>query len=131
MRILCGTDFSDNAREAADVAAALAERLNEPLVLLHAVEAFADTKVPGESRTLREESREILAREAERVRLAAVARGLHAALDHQEPPSKSRLDILEKVAVGPPDEALVDYALQPDVRLVVVSSLGRRLASRW
>ena len=34
--ILCGTDFSGNARQAANVAAAVAKRLSAPLVLVHA-----------------------------------------------------------------------------------------------
>jgi hypothetical protein len=34
--IICGTDFSENARQAANVAAALATRLRGPLVLVHA-----------------------------------------------------------------------------------------------
>jgi nucleotide-binding universal stress UspA family protein len=40
--ILCGTDFSDHARRAAQVAAALAHKLGCPLRLLHVVEAIAD-----------------------------------------------------------------------------------------
>jgi hypothetical protein len=36
-RIICGTDFSTHAAEAANVAAALALRQNATLTLLHAV----------------------------------------------------------------------------------------------
>ena len=34
--IICGTDFSENAQGAADIAAAFAARLDLPLVLVHA-----------------------------------------------------------------------------------------------
>ena len=38
MKIVCGTDFSEHASEAADVATALARRLHEPLALIHVLE---------------------------------------------------------------------------------------------
>ena len=38
MRVICGTDFSKPAAQAANAAAALAARLNETLVLVHSVE---------------------------------------------------------------------------------------------
>jgi nucleotide-binding universal stress UspA family protein len=40
--LLCGTDFSSNARKAAEVAAALAVRTGRPLHLLHVSEAAGD-----------------------------------------------------------------------------------------
>src|ERR1051325_5552931 len=38
MRVVCGTDFSVHATQAANVAAELAMRLDETLVLIHVVE---------------------------------------------------------------------------------------------
>jgi hypothetical protein len=38
MKIICGTDFSQHAVEAADVAARLAVRLHEPVALVHVFE---------------------------------------------------------------------------------------------
>ena len=40
--ILCGTDFSESARIAASAAAALADRLDAPLELVHALELRGD-----------------------------------------------------------------------------------------
>ncbi|MBM3834770.1 MAG: hypothetical protein FJ403_16155 [Verrucomicrobia bacterium] len=36
--IVCGTDFTDNAQQAARVAAAIAKRLDEPVQLVHALD---------------------------------------------------------------------------------------------
>lgn len=38
MKIICGTDFSKPAAQAANAAAALAARLEETLVLVHSIE---------------------------------------------------------------------------------------------
>jgi len=38
--ILCGTDFSENAAQAATVAGVLAARMTRPLVLAHAADEF-------------------------------------------------------------------------------------------
>ena len=41
MSIVCGTDFSTNARQASEVAAALAARMGQSLVLVHVVDGLA------------------------------------------------------------------------------------------
>src|SRR5580698_3669832 len=67
--IVCGTDFSDPAAKAADVAAALAKRLGEPLVLVHAVNRERQRNLPGELRdSLCLYARAQLHEEQERVR---------------------------------------------------------------
>src|SRR5215207_8213054 len=48
--IVCGTDFSQQAAQAVEVAAALAKRLDEPLVLVHAVDKESRTELPVELR---------------------------------------------------------------------------------
>ena len=48
--IVCGTDFSDYAAQAVEVAAALATRLDEPLVLVHAVDKASRTALPADLR---------------------------------------------------------------------------------
>ena len=48
--IICGTDFSENARQAANVAAALATRLSAPLVLVHATGLLNPRLDPGSLR---------------------------------------------------------------------------------
>src|SRR5688572_32845796 len=40
MSIVCGTDFSHNARQASEVAAALAGRMGQTLVLVHVVDVL-------------------------------------------------------------------------------------------
>jgi hypothetical protein len=48
--ILCGTDLSDDARHAVEVAAAIAKRGGDSLVLVHAVNDGAQENLPGELR---------------------------------------------------------------------------------
>ena len=45
--ILCGTDFSENARQAASVAAALAQRLDAPLWLVHVTSEPLPADIPA------------------------------------------------------------------------------------
>ena len=49
MAIVCGTDFSSSAAEAATIAALLAARLEEPLFLLYALDELADFRVDAEA----------------------------------------------------------------------------------
>lgn len=108
MAILCGTDLSTRGAEAADVAAAMAARGPEPLVLVHAFES-------GDA-------------EAAKAELAEEARRLQ-----ERYPG---LPVEPRLEYGLPDEVLVRLAgagegeSLPDVRLVVISSLGRR-RTRW
>lgn len=108
--IVCGTDFSPNAAQAANVAAALAARLGVPLLLAHAEampldSAFAEAWLAP--------VKEKLEQEAERLRAATGA-------------------AVEVVfASGNPDEILVGLARDRDAALLVISSLGRRLPARW
>lgn len=99
--IICGTDFSENARKAADVAAALAKRLGLPLLLVHA------SSIPRSS--LAEEH---LRAEAQRLRNAGA-------------------DLTAELIEGSADEVLAQAAQQHAARLLVVSSLGSRKPSRW
>ena len=99
--IICGTDFSENSRKAADVAAALAKRLDLPLHLVHA------SAIPHPPR-----AEEQLRAEAQRLRDAGS-------------------DLTAEVIEGEADEVLTLAARQHGARLLVVSSLGSRKASRW
>ena len=110
--ILCGTDFSGNAGQAANVAAALAVRLNAPLLLVHAKEMLINALTPDVNTTLVTSLRESLREEAGRLR------GLGATVE-------------EMLLAGEPDAALVQLAQEQEARLLVVSSLGRRKPSRW
>jgi nucleotide-binding universal stress UspA family protein len=111
--IVCGTDFSENARRASVVAAALAGRIKEPLHLVHAI----DVPVTGASRdkllkVLMASRRQDLKKEAHELRTAGV-------------------EVKEVIASGPPDEVLVDFVRNRRPRLLVVSSVGLRRPERW
>ena len=99
--VLCGTDFSPAATAAAGVAAALARRLEAPLVLLHA-----------EARSAEGPSDDRLEREAVRLRASGV-------------------EVRPEHARGLPDEQLVARAQRERCRLLVVGALGGRTAGRW
>lgn len=113
MKIICGTDFSRPAAQAANAAAALAARLGDTLVLVHAVENF------GLGAASREVFDSLLAALGERLGTEANRlRGLG--------PS-----VREKLIAGRPDERLVKLARPGATRLIIVSSLGRRAPGRW
>lgn len=57
MSIVCGTDFSVNARRASEVAAALAARMGWPLALVHVVEEYRVDALLDPARETRVESR--------------------------------------------------------------------------
>ena len=99
--IICGTDFSEPARIAADAAVALATRLGAPLRLVHASEIASSPL-----------TQEHLQTEAQRLRDAGA-------------------DLTAEVVEGSADEVLVHSAKQHAARLLVVASLGRRAPFRW
>lgn len=99
--ILCGTDFSENARRAANVAAALAKRLSAPMRLVHASvipqSALTDEHLRAEARRL----------------------------------SEAGTDLTAEVIEGDADRVLAMAAQKHAARLVVVSSLGLSAPARW
>lgn len=99
--IICGTDFSEPARIAADAAVALAMRFGAQLRLVHA--SGIETVSPAQ---------EHLQTEAQRLHDAGA-------------------NLTAEVVEGAADEVLVHSAKQHHARLIVVSSLGRRAPSRW
>lgn len=109
--IICGTDFSTNSLEAADVAAALAIRLQTSLVLVHAYMRLIHVIVPDLNETPTY-LRQCLHLEAERLRaLGAI--------------------VEENLSEGIPDEALVRISSQRNARLLIVSSIGFHDSTRW
>lgn len=113
-RIICGTDFSENARKASRAAAAIAKRLAEPVLLVHALDfpGYAAESKAGVFRQVTASERKSLNQEAGNIRQAG------ATVEVQLP-------------TGRPDEALVELARKGPTRLLVVASLGRRGAGRW
>jgi nucleotide-binding universal stress UspA family protein len=110
MTIVCGTDFSKHAAKAAQVAAAFAARLKEPLRLVHVVPKIADDL--GAKNAVTDPVATRLRTEADRLR------GLGA-------------EVSEEVLSGLPDEVLCGVALQQHARLLVIASIGMRDPQRW
>ncbi len=108
MKIIVGTDFTENAAAAARAAAALARRWDDTLILAHAADESLGEYYPSDLRkTLDAATRDQLAGEAARI----ARTGLHV-----EPHLLS----------GTPDEALSRLADAEGCRMIVVSSLGHR-----
>jgi nucleotide-binding universal stress UspA family protein len=111
--IVCGTDFSQQAAQAVEAAAALAQRLGEPLVLVHAADPESREKLPADlhdSLCLFERAQ--LREELETLRAANV-------------------EVIEDFRAGRPDTVLVEVARAQHARLLVVSSHGRQPPKRW
>lgn len=110
--IACGTDFSDVAIEAVDIAAEMARRLDVKLLLLHVQEfrglAVAD---PGLFEQVVLNSRQELHRHAERLR-------------------KLGTKVDARILSGSVFNELVDTAARAEARLMVVGAVGHGLARR-
>ena len=113
MRIICGTDFSKPAAQAATAAAAFAAQFEDSLQLVHVREGTGLAALdPGVLATLTAGVAGRLGTEADRLRrLGAVVK--------------------EQVVTGVPDEELVALSRRRGARLLVLSSLGRRAPGRW
>ena len=110
MKILCGTDFSEPAKEAAEVAAAMAARLMVPLHLIHCA---ADWLVPADlpaGHYLDADSRQSLATESLRL-------------------TRPGLAITTELCYGNASHHLV-AAATPDVCFVLVGSTGKGAVQR-
>jgi len=106
MTIICGTDFSENAVQAASAAAAIAERVAEPLKLVHVVAATMPEVAVDSLRKL----------------LVAHAEKLHEQFHVAVEPILSE---------GAADERLMQLAREHDASLLVVAALGTRKHERW
>ncbi len=125
MAIACGTDFSEHGGVAVAAAAALARRLGERLILVHALDERFMEEVAGRARALKKSLHDRL----EAAALALRSQGLE----------------VETVLLGggAPDETIVDWttrgALQfadsgtehEPPRFMVLGALGYRDESRW
>lgn len=119
MTILCGTDFSPRARDAADVAAAIARRMGEKLLLVHVVNEFgAEVTMAGGEDAYFAPLRAALEEEGERLRQPTGDAGAVADVDVILTP-------------GFPDTALNALAVEATARVLVVGATGRRAPERW
>ena len=113
-RIVCATDFSENAREAAEVALAIARRLRAALVLVHvADEAGAFGKSTKDFRRAVRRANAHLRKEVRRLRRGRAS--ISGVLLHGSRP---------ELAVG-------DFLAKEPPVLVVVSSVGKTAFDRW
>lgn len=111
-QVVCGTDFSTHASEAANAGVAIARRLRIPLLLVHVLDAAAFVGPDGKlMRQLRKAALEKLGHEAARLR-------------------RGELDIRTELLEGHPEAELAGVAARPESRLVVTSSLGPVAVSR-
>ncbi|MDP3070847.1 MAG: universal stress protein [Opitutaceae bacterium] len=111
--IVCGTDFSESAAQAATVADALARRLEAPFVLARSADELG--QFPQNLRPrLMDDDRPRLAEQAERLRSLG-------------------LKFEVKLLHGEPDEGIVQFAARSSARLVVVgaSGTGSVWGGRW
>ena len=113
MRIICGTDFTENAARAGRVAAAIAARMDDTLLLVHSLEAgglgaisssVLDKLLAGKNADLQ--------KDAERLREQGAV-------------------VKTELLTGAADETIAKKAALGSTRLVVVGSLGRRASERW
>ncbi len=110
--IVCGTDFSAAAGEAADMAADLARRLGVPLILVHVDEFHGFAEVdPTLFEAALSQKRGQLTHEAERLR-------------------QRRADVQEKILSGSAFDELVTAAVASEARLIVLGAVGHGLARR-
>jgi len=110
--IVCGTDFSAAAVEAADIAAGLAPKLESKLILVH-VDQFRGMAAvdPTLFEAALSQKRAELEREAERLR-------------------KSGTIVETELLAGSAFDELVTAAIETKARLIVVGAVGHGLARR-
>ena len=113
MKIILGTDFSDQANGAANVAASLAAHTGSPLTLVHAVNPgpIGFLEKP-QLDTLRSHLQKKLEAEASRIRKAEVA-------------------VVDKLIVGSPHRELVATAQRTSADLIVVASDRKETPLNW
>src|SRR5262245_28981080 len=106
MAIVCGTDFSPNAATAVASAAAAAERLGEPLWLVHVLDPAAGTLNAATVKVIERAITERLEEEAGR-------------LSHRVPGG-----VHVEIIKGLSHQALISFAESKGATLVVVASQG-------
>jgi len=113
MKILCGTDFSAAAAQAATEAAHLARLHGEPLQLVHVRPpiSFRESLSPDLT-AWHDTIRTQLEQEAARLRALGAA-------------------VETTILVGRPDEELMEQARRHDARIIVVGALGSRSPLEW
>jgi len=112
MAIVCGTDFSENASQAARAAAAIAHCLGERLELVHVLSDPANAAIPALGQFY-EPVRALLASQAEKLG------------------QEFSISVDPIVLEGPTDERLANFARDAKAPLLVVSAHGERTHDSW
>lgn len=113
--ILCGTDFSVSAAEAATAAAAVAAKAKAPLLLVHANEVLGPADAVGAGKPG-----------------AELVAGLQAKLDAEAARLRAMGATVEAQLVqGGASQVIVEAAAKRKAALVFVSSVGRRGPAKW
>lgn len=109
--IVCGTDFSEPAQRAADIAALFARQTGAGLLLVHGIDERAEFPPNVWPRLIAEDTPR-LAAEGERLRAAGFA-----------------LD--ERIVGAAPDDGVVRCAAKAGAGMIVVASSGLGAVGRW
>lgn len=109
--IVCGTDFSSPAAKAADVAAAMALRLDTSLLLVHGVDEYGEIPTTYWAGMIEALGTQLHV-EAGRVR-------------------RSGAKVEEIVAGGAPEDGVASRAERANARFIVVGASGHGTLSRW
>ena len=112
-RIVCGTDFSVHAAEAADAAVHIARKTGDSLLLVHAEDPAAVADFTPEVRKQWQHAMKLKMR-AEVQRLC-----------------RSHVGVEQEVTSGAPYSALASLSEQPETRLIVVASIGQVSPAQW
>src|SRR5688572_18034069 len=113
MKLVCGTDFSDRAKIAAELSVSLARRLGDTVVLVHALEPWVAYPLEYQA--------DLTAVEVQR-REAATAQLRQLAMHLRE----LGAEVIEEIREGFGDRVLAELSRASDVRMVVVGSHGRQ-----
>ncbi|HSP16545.1 MAG TPA: universal stress protein [Thermoanaerobaculia bacterium] len=112
MTVVCGTDFSDAAREAVAVAAKLSCRMKQSLLLVHAVVPQPGDPIAVDLEPARAAMAEALERDAAELRTAG-------------------LEVTTRAVIGWADEVLTRVASDIDADLMVLGAIGHRRGAHW
>jgi len=110
--IVCGTDFSHQARKAADVAAAIALRLDVPLLLIHGADELGELSPAYWKGTAEPFFREQLHKEVNRLQ-------------------SSGAKVEEILAGGAPEDGVALRAERANARFTILGANGDGALTRW
>lgn len=109
--VVCGTDFSEQAGKAADVAAAVSLRLGVPLLLIHGADELGELPSPY-WKEISASFREQLHKEATRIR-------------------RTGARVEEILAGGAPEDGVATRAERANARLIILAASGNSSFIRW